>query len=82
MSDHEGISAGMRRQLRNPVLAALGILLYGGGAVLLALYLFRPELRPAVGPWIGPGMAIVLFGYLVLLATLARGRGREDGPRR
>lgn len=68
----------MLRELRNPLLAALGVVLYGGCAVVLAIYFVRPDLRPSLAPIIGSELLpIVLMGYVLLLYGLSRRRARQ-----
>ncbi|GAB2972770.1 hypothetical protein GCM10027282_08720 [Frigoribacterium salinisoli] len=62
----------MLRELRTPWVAALGLVLYGGTAVILGLYFSRPELRGSLEPWMGFGTAVVLWGYVILLSVRAR----------
>jgi len=77
MSNRETTSCTMLRELRTPWVAALGIVLYGGTAVVLGLYVLKPELHGALEPWMGFGPAVVLWGYVIFLSVRARRHRRE-----
>lgn len=77
MTTRESTSLTLLGELKNPWVAALGALLYGGAAVLLGLYLLRPELRGPLEPWMGFGTVAVLWGYVIYLSVRARRHRRE-----
>jgi len=81
MSSTNDLGAAMRRQLRQPVIAILAVLIYGGSAVLLALFWFS-DARGLVEPWIGTGMTFVLVGFTVAVALRAKKQISADSVRR
>jgi len=68
----------MLRELANPFLATLGIVLYGTALVVLVIYYARPDLRPELTPVTSSAyLPIVLIGYTILVKGLAARRGRR-----
>lgn len=75
-SDHD-LSRAMRRELRNPILGGLALLLFGGTAVLLLLFWFTYA-RAVLTPFVGPGTGLVLTAFTVEVARRARRRMRAE----
>jgi len=75
----------MLRELADPFLATLGIVLYGAALVVLVTYYTRPDLRPVLAPTVSSAyLPLVLIGYVVLVKGLAERRARRahGHPRR
>jgi len=74
----------MLRELADPFLAALGIVLYGTALVVLVIYYSMPDLRPALAPTVSSAyLPLVLIGYVVLVKGMAVRRVRRaHGDRR
>jgi len=83
MTNEMSLGRAMRRELKNPVIGTIGLVLFAGSAVLLALFWFT-DLRDTVAPYVGDGMALLLAGFTVGVAVRARRRMQRDerGSRR
>lgn len=77
MTDQLELSAQIRRELKNPAVAVVGLVLYGGAAIVLLLFWFT-DLRSVLLPFVGPGTAFILIGFIVFLSIRARNRMNKE----